>query len=348
MPARLLKTHYIVAVLIVAIVVALVVSGFAWAKKGVTVVEDGVTAYHSTDAATVGEFLTRAGVELGEGDVVSPALAEEITDGTTIVVRHAVPVDLDCNGDILELRVIGTTVADALVAAGVDPSLGVHVSPPVDTALVPGMTITATDIFLRIVQEEVEVPFEIVEKQDDSILAGQRKVANEGMAGRSIRVYEVLVTGGVEGARTLIAEEVVAEPVAEVVLVGTKAPPEPKPLARGAIASNPAPTNGDRVTVTATAYTPWDPGCGGISVINRRLSAYRVPEGWGIVAVDPSVIPLGTKLYVPGYGYAVAADTGGAIKGKIIDVCYWAGGSSVARSAALRWGRRTVTVTIVP
>ena len=63
--------------------------------------------------------------------------------------------------------------------------------------------------------------------------------------------------------------------------------------------------------------------------------------------MDPSVIPLGTKLYVPGYGYAVAADTGGSIKGSKIDVCFWTGGEGPAKIAAHAWGRRTVTVTIV-
>jgi len=115
----------------------------------------------------------------------------------------------------------------------------------------------------------------------------------------------------------------------------------------GADAGAAGPDEGVTLRVSATAYTPWDPGCGGLSVIERKLAAYDIPAGWGIVAVDPSVIPLGTKLYVPGYGYAYAADTGGAIKGAKIDVCFWSGGSSAAHARAISWGRRTVTVTIL-
>jgi peptidoglycan DL-endopeptidase CwlO len=68
-------------------------------------------------------------------------------------------------------------------------------------------------------------------------------------------------------------------------------------------------------------------------------TATGMPVGHGVVAVDPSVIPLGTRMYVPGYGNGVAADVGGAIKGDIIDL--W-----MTPSECAAWGRRTVTITI--
>ena len=64
------------------------------------------------------------------------------------------------------------------------------------------------------------------------------------------------------------------------------------------------------------------------------------PVGWGVVAVDPSVIPLGTHMTIPGYGEAVAADTGGAIIGATIDLWF----PTVAQANA--WGRRAVTITL--
>ena len=69
-------------------------------------------------------------------------------------------------------------------------------------------------------------------------------------------------------------------------------------------------------------------------------TALGVPVGKGVVAVDPKLIPLGTKLSVPGYGPGLAADIGYAIKGRIIDLWF----SSTAK--ARKWGRRTVTITI--
>ncbi|PKQ37675.1 MAG: hypothetical protein CVT59_06425 [Actinobacteria bacterium HGW-Actinobacteria-1] len=351
-PARPLKTPYIIIALIAALVVPVSASGFAWARKGVTVIVDGGTAYYRTQADTVADVLAEAGIEVDVHDVVTPAADAAISDGSTIVVRHAIPVKIDCNGEILDLDVVGTTVADALVAAGLDPSLGLDVQPEVESPLRADMTIVAKDVFLRISQEEVDMPFDIIEKQDASMVVGQRKVLTAGVVGRAIRVYEIVVTGGVEGARYVKAEQVLTEPVPQVVAVGSKKVTKQLPVIasithKGAKKTAAPPASGTKMTVTATAYTPWDAGCGGLPVIQRKLAAYNIPEGWGIVAVDPKVIPLGSKVYVSGYGNAIAADTGGAIRGNRIDVCFWAGGESVARKAAINWGRRTVTITII-
>jgi 3D (Asp-Asp-Asp) domain-containing protein len=70
------------------------------------------------------------------------------------------------------------------------------------------------------------------------------------------------------------------------------------------------------------------------------LTASGIPVRRGVVAVDPRVIPLGTRMYVPGYGRGIAADVGSAIKGRIIDL--WMSSTAEARI----WGRRTVTITV--
>jgi 3D (Asp-Asp-Asp) domain-containing protein len=88
-----------------------------------------------------------------------------------------------------------------------------------------------------------------------------------------------------------------------------------------------APTGKRQLTVSATCYD-----------LSGR-TATGMPVGPGVVAVDPSVIPLGTKMYVPGYGNGVAADVGGGIKGDIIDL--W-----MTPSQCAAWGRRTVTITL--
>lgn len=115
----------------------------------------------------------------------------------------------------------------------------------------------------------------------------------------------------------------------------TLAAPPPAPAADTAVAeeepvavATPAAVAGLQMTVTAVGY----------SLPGRTASGLLV--GHGIVAVDPSVIPLGTRMYVPGYGDAVAADTGSAVRGAMIDLWF------PTTAHALRWGRRTVTITI--
>lgn len=88
------------------------------------------------------------------------------------------------------------------------------------------------------------------------------------------------------------------------------------------------------LTMTATAYTSQDPGCGNYTYRGHFLRK-------GLVAVDPSVIPLGTRMYIEGYGYAIADDIGGAIKGNRIDLAY------ENRNEALRFGVQKVTVYIL-
>ena len=92
------------------------------------------------------------------------------------------------------------------------------------------------------------------------------------------------------------------------------------------------------IYMNSTAYTAFCSGCSGITATGINLRAHPDVK---VVAVDPDVIPLGTKLYVEGYGYAVAGDTGGAINGNRIDIFM------ADRSDALNWGRRTVKVKIL-
>ncbi len=86
-----------------------------------------------------------------------------------------------------------------------------------------------------------------------------------------------------------------------------------------------------KLFVDATAYSSQDPGCGGTTATGTAVRK-------GIIAVDPSFIPLGTMVYIPGYGKAIAADIGGSIKGNVIDIAF------DSRSEALQFGRRSLLI----
>ncbi|RHW42206.1 LysM peptidoglycan-binding domain-containing protein [Neobacillus notoginsengisoli] len=110
------------------------------------------------------------------------------------------------------------------------------------------------------------------------------------------------------------------------------------PRAQKVNQTNAQPVNGKVLTMTATAYTASCKGCSGITATGINL---KNNPGMKVISVDPSIIPLGSKVYVEGYGHAIAGDTGGAIRGNIIDVFI------PSKDAALKWGRKTVKVTVL-
>jgi 3D (Asp-Asp-Asp) domain-containing protein len=164
---------------------------------------------------------------------------------------------------------------------------------------------------------------------NSSLEPGSSKVIARGHAGlREVHVEYVQRDGG--RVHSTIVSSVVIQPakprvVAQGIGASTLAAFEARgisqmtEIARGAM------------LMLATAYTAGSAGGSGMTAIGRRA-------GYGIVAVDPRVIPLGTRLYIPGYGIAVAGDTGGDIVGRRIDLGFDTLG------AAMAFGRRAVTV----
>jgi 3D (Asp-Asp-Asp) domain-containing protein len=220
-----------------------------------------------------------------------------------------------------------------LIAAGADPESHETVTPALSEPLEPGMRISAPEVFTRVTQEETTLTPEVEIQRDPTMPKGERRVVDKGTPGRLLRVYRVVVTSGVEGEPGLSAEKVVSEAEPRVVAVGTGATSTPPSVLRNHKIP-PAPKVGRRMRVETTAYSPREPGLDFTTATGARAKR-------GVIAVDPRVIPLGTRVYVPGYGYAVARDTGGAIKGKRVDLCF----DTVAE--CIRWGRRSITIIIV-
>lgn len=332
--ARFLKLQHTIAVAVPLLIVTLSVTGFMWAQKDVTVVVDGRVLRLQTHAGDVASVLDEAGVAVDSSDVVSPAPQAAVQPGDTVVVRHAVPVTVDLGDGEKRVHVVGETVADAIVAAGADPASTTVVTPDLAEPLKPGMTIAVPEVFMRVTKEEATVTPAVDVQKDPSLPKGERKVITTGEPGRVVRVYRVMVVDGVEGTRTLTAEAVVDEPVPTIVAVGTKPKSRcAEPAPRSYKIPKP-PKTGRKMRVEATGYSPREPGLDFHTATGARAKR-------GVIAVDPRVIPLGTRVYVPGYGYAVARDTGGAIKGKRIDLCF----DTVAE--CYKWGRRKVTIIIL-
>jgi 3D (Asp-Asp-Asp) domain-containing protein/LysM repeat protein len=144
----------------------------------------------------------------------------------------------------------------------------------------------------------------------------------------------------VQEAAANIVEEAPAQESANNNVIEAPAPAPQAPAANTTTteAAAPAEAAGKTITVTATAYTANCAGCSGITSTGIDLKANPDAK---VISVDPNVIPLGSKVYVEGYGNAIAGDTGGAIKGNIIDIFI------PTQEAAVQWGRKQVKVTIL-
>jgi len=153
-------------------------------------------------------------------------------------------------------------------------------------------------------------------------------ITQPGRSGLKRLTYRARLVDGREVERTTAGEKVVREPEHEIVT-------SRKPYQLGSRGMYAGKRN---LVVVATAYDP-GPGSCGKWADGQTCNGKRA--GYGIIAVDPKVIPLGAKIFVPGYGYGVAADVGGAIKGNRIDLGY------NSRSGSFKWGRRQVVIQIV-
>lgn len=171
--------------------------------------------------------------------------------------------------------------------------------------------------------ESVSIPFTTRQVADAGLAAGTTVVDAAGTAGGQSQVFEDQLVDGVVVESTLL-QELATPPAERVVRVGTK------------------------IVVAQPSVLPSDPTVGYVQAIVGSATSYCLTgrtatgtlAGPGSIAVDPAVIKLGSHLYVPGYGYGWAVDTGGVIKGTLIDV--W-----LTCDAAIQWGRRQLTIFVL-
>lgn len=277
----------------------------------VTLHEDGLAISTTAAAPTVGEALAQKGIVLGRGDYVFPDRASPLTAGTHIYVYHANDVSLVVDGQTAETRTRKATVAGLLSEAGITLAPEDRVEPPLDTPLIKDTTVRVVRVREGIDTVEETIPKETIYEDDPNMDQGDYVVLQPGADGLIRRSYRVVYEDGQEVKRELVDE--------------SEVPPTPEIVARGTrpvkLVNTPAgPLRyRDSLTVYATWYNPASAGRSPDSPW-YGIAATGVPVRKGIVAVDPSVIPLGSRLYVPGYGEAVAADTGWAVVGNIIDL----------------------------
>lgn len=221
------------------------------------------------------------------------------------------------------------TVAKVLRAAGVELRDSDEVTPPLDTTVTDGAVIRVSRVQQTSVTVDRPLPYRVVVQA----ALGRRSprhptVTRPGRAGITRVTTETRIVDG-QTVATTVREQQVVRPAVDLI-VTSRAPWK--------LGSRGVYTGKKSFTVSASAYDPGVGSCGK-NASGRTCTGQRA--GYGIVAVDPTVIPLGSKLFVPGYGYGIAADVGGAVKGNRVDLGF------NSRSAALQWGRRRVVLRVV-
>lgn len=243
----------------------------------------------------------------------------------------AVKVTVTADGQEWEWVSCERTVGGILREAGVALGTKDQVRPKLSTKSKDGLRIRVIRIEGKVVVQTEPIGFKTVTKFDPQG-TGEKKVTQEGQRGEKEVKYLITYKDGVKVASKVLEARVTKQPVDEVVTLTRDCFSKGGPLASRAGSYTRS------MRMVATAYDPGPRSCGkwasGYTAIGMRA-------GYGVVAVDPRVIPFRTKLYVEGYGFCVAGDTGGAIKGNRIDLGF------NTYEEAIRYGRRTVTVYIL-
>lgn len=266
-------------------------------------------------AFTIDEFLDEQHIKYCEDDYISRPVTTFIYDGISFKLKHATDFKVTADGKTKKYKTLCRTVGDALKDCKIKVGDADIVTPGLDTEIGDDLEVVIQRVTTSQETVEEDVDFNTIEKDDPSMEEGKSKVETEGSKGRDKVTYEITYIDGVESERKEISRETVTAAVDKVILNGTKISFNGKSYSR-------------KLVVKAYSYTG-----GGRTAMGTRA---RVGE----IAVDPRVIPLGSKVYIEGVGARIAEDTGGNIKGNTIDIYM----NSVAECR--KWGARTVTIYI--
>lgn len=332
---------------------------------------DGEEVEVHTDADTVKDVLHDNQIILDAHDRVNYDLDQKIIDGMNIEVSRAVNVTV-IEGDRQSLvKTHDKTVADVLAKLNTVVSEKDLVEPARDAAIVDDMVITIKKMEVREKMIDRDLAYQSVTVEDDQLTYGSIAKVRPGKNGTiQTLIRESLIDGEVVSTE-IVDQKIAQQPISEVIAHGTyvepvivsrgeeEAPVEAAPTAPQPVAVTPAPAEPAPAPSPAPAEpAPSEPAVEEEqgTVMYMTATAYNdigttfsgVPSGPGKVAVDPNVIPLGTRLLIesvdewPSYGEAIAADTGSAVIGNIIDLFYY------DYQTCINFGRRTVKVTILP
>ncbi len=311
---------------VTVMILALGAAAYAHLPKAVLVQAEGGTWKVLTYGTTVAEAVKETGITVRPYDRVTPGVATGLVTGMTVTVRRAFPVTLFADGQPRSFMTAAATVSEFLAESGARVRSRDQVYPAADAPLRPGTLVRIVRIETKIVTTEERLPYARISRSDPTLPRGMTRLVQTGHPGSRVRRIAVTTADGAVVDRQVVGDVMVRSPQDQILQVGTRR----VIVSRGEFAGK------EILVMEATAYAPWD-GPGTNDITSMGLKA-----GFGVVAVDPTVIPLGSKLFIEGYGPAIAGDVGGAIKGPRIDL-----GFNTIREARVYGRRHQIRVYII-
>lgn len=265
--------------------------------------------------------LVVVGFALWSEKITGPKILLDVKGYVSQLVTGEIPVHLRVAGKGELVRTSSGDVKGLLAEQGIQLRPEDRVLPAPTTKLEKNMNIEVIRVTVKKEYHDLAIPFQTERMANPAIARGIVKKVREGKEGLQREVWAVRYENGREVARSRESQEVIARPVNSMIHYGTLSM-----VSRGGqdLRFNKA------VEMLATGYTH-----------TGKNTALGISPHAGVAAVDPAVIPLGTRLYVEGYGKAVALDTGGAIKGNRIDLFY------ESENEAIAWGKRNTRVYVL-
>ena len=280
-----------------------------------TLHEDGRVETIHTTASTVGEALRRSGLTLYVADGVRPGLGERLSDGLHVYVERSVPVTVQVDGRMLRARTHRARVSDVLADLGVVLTGQDYTTPTLDAPLGEDATIRVVRVSERFLTVQEPIPFETAWQPDPDLEIDYQRVMQEGARGILEKRIRVSYEDGHEVSRVIDGQYVAVPPTTKIFGYGTMIVVRTLDTPSGPV------EYWRKIRMLATSYSAGTAGTSPSSPWYGR-TATGMQMRYGIVAVDPRVIGLHSQVYVPGYGTGLAGDTGGAIRGKRIDLGY--------------------------
>jgi uncharacterized protein YabE (DUF348 family) len=283
--------------------------------KEVMLEQGGVRAALYSHAATVGEAVLEAGIRLYRADLLTPDPATPLEHGMHIRLERSIPAFVRVDGHALRTRTHRTRVGEVLADLGVTLSGQDYTQPALDAPLNEGTEIRVFRVSESVIVEQSPIPFDSVWQPDPDSEIDTTSLLQEGEPGVLERRIRLRYENGQVVDRRVEGESVVLAPHNRVMGYGTKI------IVRTLQTSGGTVEYWRKLRMLATSYSA---GTAGVSPSSSHYgrTAMGLVMRHGIVAVDPRVVDLGTEVYVPGYGVGFAGDTGGAIKGRRIDLGY--------------------------